>query len=67
MKVLSEIPRSLKGRGHSDCVPIECDCGERFLFPNGRGRAVTCPTCKAVQTFADDDASFDVSHNGQEV
>lgn len=65
MKALSEIPRDLKGRGNSDCVPIECNCGERFLFPGGKGRTVTCPTCKAVETFADDDASFDVSHNGQ--
>lgn len=65
MKVLSEIPRSLKGRGHPNCVPIECGCGETFLFPNGKGRTVTCPTCKTVNTFADDDASFDVSHNGQ--
>lgn len=65
MKVMDSIPRALKGRGASNCIPIECDCGEMFLFPGSRGRVVTCPTCKAVQTFADDDASFDVSHNGQ--
>jgi hypothetical protein len=66
MKVLSEVPYSLKGRGHSNCIPFECSCGENFLFPGGKGRVVTCPTCKATQTFADDDTSFDVSHNGQE-
>jgi hypothetical protein len=66
MKVMTAIPHTLKGRGPNNCVPIECDCGETFLFPNGRGRVVTCPTCKIAQTFADDDATFDVSHNGQD-
>jgi hypothetical protein len=67
MKGLSEIPRSLQGRGHSECIPIECSCGETFLFPAAAGRVVTCPTCKAVQTFADGDTSLDTIHNGQAV
>jgi hypothetical protein len=65
MKVLPAIPHPLKGRGATDCIPIECDCGEMFLFPGGKGRTVRCPTCLVSSTFADDDASFDVSHNGQ--
>jgi hypothetical protein len=65
MVALSEIPAALKGRGNSECVPIGCGCGETFLFPAGRGRTVTCPACNFEQTFAADDASFNVIHNGQ--
>jgi hypothetical protein len=35
-----------------------------FLFPLSAGRTVRCPTCKVVETFADDDAAF-VAHDGQ--
>ena len=65
MKVLSEVPRSLKGRGHSECFPIECSCGETFLFPAHGGRTVRCPTCKAEMTFADADTALDTIHDGQ--
>jgi hypothetical protein len=67
MKVLSEIPRSLQGRGFTQSWPIECGCGETFLFPANRGRTVTCPTCKAQHIFTEDDALLDSSHNGQAV
>lgn len=73
MKCLPSIPQVLRGRGHNKCVPIECQCGEMFLFGLSDGTLrkdvdapdfipVRCPTCGLVEQLA---TSGLVSHNGQ--
>lgn len=73
MKVLDTIPHQLRGRGHNQCTPIQCDCGEYLLFGLSDGVIsdhdldqptvpVKCPTCKKVEAIASD---LLVSHNGQ--
>lgn len=73
MQVLDAIPHQLKGRGHNQCTPIKCDCGEIFLFGLSDGVisdgdlkndtvSVKCPTCKKVEQMPS--ASL-VAHNGQ--
>jgi hypothetical protein len=73
VKVLDAIPHQLKGRGHNECTPIECDCGEIFLFGLSDGTIsdgdlanntvpVKCPTCKKVEDIA---PAALVSHPGQ--
>lgn len=73
MKILDAIPHALKGRGHNECTPIECECGEQFLFGlsdgviedgdlNNETVPVKCPTCKKVEEIPS--ASL-ISHNGQ--
>lgn len=73
MKVLASIPFPLRGRGHNQCTPIECDCGEKFLFGLSDGTIsdgdlddetvpVKCPTCQKVEAMPP--ASL-ISHNGQ--
>jgi hypothetical protein len=73
MKVLSSIPHQLRGRGHNQCTPIQCECGEKFLFGlsdgvisdgdlNNDTVPVKCPTCKMVEQMSS--ASL-VAHNGQ--
>ncbi len=75
MKILTEIPHALKGRGHNECVPIECQCGVVMLFPISDGLrsdgdlddpsktvTVKCHACDAVAEIS---ASEFVSHNGQ--
>lgn len=73
MKILDSIPHQLRGRGHNECTPIECDCGETFLFGLSDGVIsdgdldqetvdVKCPTCKKVEAIA---SPALISHNGQ--
>lgn len=73
MKCLANIPASMRGRGHNECVPIECQCGEVFLFGLSDGTIrkdvtpadfipVRCPTCRVVEQLA---TATIVSHNGQ--
>lgn len=73
MKVLASIPQNLRGRGHSECTPIECGCGEVFLFGlsdgvisdgdlNEETVPVKCPTCHEVEGIA---PALLISHNGQ--
>ena len=45
MKILTAIPHSLEGRGHRNCVPVQCDCGVSFLWNKDNGEVVKCPTC----------------------
>lgn len=67
MEILTSIPPALRGRGAMRCVPIKHPaCGEMFLWEHDAGRAVTCPKCREAFTFADDDATFDQTHNGQQ-
>lgn len=51
MKILTAKPNRLTGRDAPGSSPIECDCGEHFLWERGRGDRVTCPTCKKAQTL----------------
>ena len=67
MEIMSSIPRGLRGRASARCVPIRCACKEEFAVEHARGRTVQCPKCKATHTFADDDALFDQTHNGQQL
>lgn len=73
MKVLDAIPHQLKGRGHNECTPIQCDCGALFLFGLSDGTIsdgdlandtvpVKCPTCKKVEDIP---SAALVSHPGQ--
>lgn len=60
--ILAAIPQSLRGRGHSRCVPMRCICGCEFLFPLSDGTEkqlenfdqidVRCPSCAAVTSEA---------------
>lgn len=74
MQILTEIPFQLRGRGHNECTPIQCGCGESFLFGLSDGVIsdgdldeptvpVKCPTCKRVENLP---SSALVSFNGQE-
>lgn len=63
MKILSAIPVQMKGRGHPECVPIECECGCVMLREHRLGPEVTCPDCTATADFSDDEAFK--PHNGQ--
>lgn len=51
MKLLAQKPNRLTGRDAPNASPIECDCGEHFLWERGRGDRVTCPTCKRAETL----------------
>lgn len=73
MKCLSAIPYQLRGRGHNKCVPIECQCGELFLFALSDGTIeegievpefipVRCPTCGVIEQLASENLAH---HNGQ--
>ena len=72
---MTSIPAQLRGRGHNECTPIQCDCGCTMLFPLSDGLRsdgdlddptktvpVTCPACNVV---ADVSVADLVSHNGQ--
>lgn len=73
MKILDTIPHQLKGRGHNQCTPIQCDCGAILLFGLSDGTIsdgdldqptvpVKCPTCKKVEDIS---SAALVSHPGQ--
>jgi len=56
--ILNAIPQQLRGRGHNRCVPLQCVCGCRFLFPLSDGTEhqiadfdqidIKCPSCMAI-------------------
>ena len=54
MTPLTSIPAPLRGRGHPQCLPIKCDCGETFLWGNIKTPDVQCPTCKHKETITVD-------------
>lgn len=71
MKILAEIPRSLQGRGHNECTPVECDCGVSFLMPldsrsaydeERKAHLIVCPSCRKSEAVPATDI---VTHNGQ--
>lgn len=70
---MASIPHGLRGRGHNECVPIECQCGCMFLRPLSDGTKTKsskpddtilarCPACKTVEQFKLGDLTI---HNGQ--
>jgi len=54
MTPLSSIPPQLRGRGHPQCLPIKCICGEIFLWGKINTPDVQCPTCRRVETLTVD-------------
>lgn len=73
MQVLPSIPHQLRGRGHNECTPIRCDCGETFLFGLSDGTIsdgdlddetvpVKCPSCDKIEAMP---SGALISHNGQ--
>lgn len=73
MQILPSIPAVLAGRGHNECTPIQCECGEQFLFGLSDGTKrethnpwdstiVKCPTCKKVEGWT---FGLLTPHNGQ--
>lgn len=56
MKVLSEVPARLKGRGAMQSIAIECDCKEKFLWPFKAKiePRVICPTCRRAEVITED-------------
>ncbi len=56
MKVLSEIPPLLRGRGSPQAIAIECDCKEKFLwsFITDAMPVVICPTCRGEEVVPSD-------------
>lgn len=56
--ILTAIPHELKGRGHNRCIPFECSCGCKFLFPLSDGTEaaiagldqidIKCPGCREI-------------------
>jgi RNase P subunit RPR2 len=76
LKILDEIPAQLRGRGHNECVPVECHkCSTNFLFGLSDGTRkdgklddetksvkVKCPACNE---FSHIPPSQLTPHNGQ--
>lgn len=56
MKVLSEVPALLRGRGSPQAIAIECDCKEKFLwsFRPKVMPVVICPSCRREEMVTAD-------------
>lgn len=51
MKIMDKKSHRLDRREAPNSSPIECECGEHFLWERGRGDRVVCPTCKTAATL----------------
>lgn len=54
MKVLDQVPALLRGRGAPQCLALECDCKERFLWSKIATPEVICPSCRRAETITVD-------------